>query len=266
MAVEVVAINPSKAGKKTKKGKKKMAGKKKSSKKRKTTKKRRRNPSVKSAARRVGARAKERFLGMNIKGALSNTVPHVAGALAAKWMAKKFPGVDGGSDREDWEWSNYLAGGFGGLLAGFLAENVKRGSGQKVLEGALTLMGYKLFVNEIAYRSEFLTEQFGQDEEEVVYLGEGVDAEEGDLLLGDDGQMYMMGADGYTRPVDERHRMLAAEMARRALAEKAAGGGYGDVLAPPTPTLGDALARSTPTLGGMMDGRRDPYLAMYQPQ
>lgn len=256
MAVEILAItNPGKAGKK--KGKKKgnkMAAKKG---KKKTKKK---NPS--SLARRAGTRAKERFFGMNIKAAFMGAPPRWAGMFAAKWMAKKFPGVEGGGDREDWAWSNYLAGAFGGLLAGFLAENIKRGAGQKVLEGAIDLMGYKLIENEIVYRSDFLTDQFGYDEP-VVMLGQGQDAEPGDLLLGDDGEMYMMGADGYTRPLDERHRQLATLLAQRAAEARPMGG----QLERPG-TLGGELERPG-TLGEMAvyppapERYEDPFMVAY---
>lgn len=251
MAFEVVAINPRSSGKAKKKGSKMPA------KKKKTTKKRRKNPGkAKAVAKRVYSRARETIAGMNIKKALGNTIPHVAGALAAKWTVKKFPGTEGGSDREDWTWGNYLAGGFGGFVAGAIAENIKRGSGQMVLEGALTLLGYKLFINEVAYKNEFLTEQFGQDDEPEVILGD-VDAEPGDLLLGDDGEIYMLGPDGYTRPVGEQHRQLAAEMNRRALAAQA----MGDALQPVGRTLGDDLRPVGRTLGAVPN---DPYARLYE--
>jgi hypothetical protein len=264
MPVEIVAINPSAKRGGKKKGKKPMAGKK--TKKKKETKK---NPSVRSAARAVGRRSKERFLGMNLKGALCSAPPRAIGMFAAKWGAKKFPGVSGGSDREDWAFSNYLAGGATGFLAGFLAENFKKGAGQKVLEGAIDLLVYKMIQNEVIPKNEFLTEQFGDDEmvllgedgEPIVMLGEE-EAEEGDLLLGENGEVYMMGADGYTRPIDESHRLIATELAQRALNARPAMGG---ALARPTPALGGALARPTPALGGDLErstaelGSAQPY-------
>lgn len=266
MAVEVVAINPSKARKKgsTKKGKKSMAKAKKKRKKSGAKKKRRRNPSVKKYARRAGARAKQSFFGMNIWGAANGVVPRGAGMLAAKWMAKKFPGVEGGGDQDNWTWANYLAGGFGGLLAGFIAENLKRGAGQKVLEGAFDLMFYKMLQNEVIPESEFLTDQFGAyDDEPIVMLGEGQQANAGDMLLGDDGQYYMMGQDGYTRPIDESHRQLAAQLAQNALQARPLNGD----LQPPGP-LGGELERPG-TLGEMAvypPSRRrqnDPYVTAY---
>jgi len=264
MAVEIVTINPRSSGKKKpkKKASKKMAEKKK--KKKTTKKKKKKNPSVGGAARAVGSRARSTFGGMKIKKALENTIPHVAGALAAKWAVKKFPGVDGGGDKENWSWGNYLAGGCGSFVAGAIAENVKRGSGQLVLEGGLTLLGYKLFVNEIAVGSEFLEEQFGADDEEegIVLLGDE-EAEEGDLLLGDDGEIYMMGADGYTRPVGEQHRVMAAEMNRRALASRAMGGelerpgALGGELERPG-ALGEMAVYPPPA-----NRRNDPYMTAY---
>ena len=167
MAFEVVAINPGKKARKkstAKKGKKKMAAKKKG-KKKPAKKRKRRNPSVKGAGRAIARRAKTTIAGMNVKKALTNTPAHVLGALAAKWAVKKFPGVEGGGDREDWTWGNYLAGGLGGFVAGAIAENIKRGSGQLMLEGALTLLGYKLAINEVVDKSEWLSEQLGADDE-----------------------------------------------------------------------------------------------------
>jgi hypothetical protein len=289
MAVEVLTINPSRksAKKKPAKGKKKMTTKRKTTKRRKTTRRKRRNPSVKSAARRVARRSRERFFGMNFKGALKGAPARAAGMLACKWAAKKFPGVSGGGDQENWSFANYLAGAAGSVMAGFLAENLKRGTGQRVLEGGLDLLMYKLFMNEAVPNSTFLQEQFGEGEmmflgedgEPIVLLGENGEAwegegvEEGDLLLGDDGEIYMMGADGYTRPIDESHRVMAADLARRSLAARNMGGSLQRPGA-----LGGELERPG-ALGGQLEPpgtmgemavyppsgarRTDPYMMAY---
>jgi hypothetical protein len=258
MAVEVLTINPSK---KKKAGSRKGKAMDKKRKKRTTStaapkrRRRRRNPSIRGAARAVARRGRSTLGGMNIGAALRSTPLRVGGMMAAKWAAKKFPGVTGGGDKDDWAFSNYLAGGVGGFVAGFIAENLKRGSGQKILEGAIDLLAYKILENEVIPKNAFLSEQFGaddeimllgEDDEPIVMLGED-DAEEGDLLLGDDGELYMMGADGYTRPVDESHRILAAELANRALAAQQVSG-YGGPLARPG-TLGGELSRPG-ALGG----------------
>jgi len=274
MAVEIVAINPAKKGGK-KKGRKPMAEKK--TKKKKTTKrKKRKNPSVKGAARAVGRRARGTIGGMNVKAALTGAPIRAMGMLACKWGAKKFPGVEGGGDKDDWSFSNYLAGGGTAFLAGFLAENFKKGSGQRVLEGGIDLLMYKLFENEIVPKNAWLSEQFGEDDEPIVLLGEDEDVEEGDLLLGDDGELYMMGADGYTRPVDERHRIMAAEMANRALAARpvngyggelqrpGALGGYGGELQRPGALGGYSGELQRP--GALGAVARDPYPSAYQNQ
>jgi hypothetical protein len=290
MAVEVVAINPSKKTKTKstakRKGKKAMAGKKR---KKSTTKRRkRRNPSVRKASRAIARRSKERFFGMNIKGALKGAPARAAGMLACKWAAKKFPGVDGGGDQEDWTFKNYLAGGAGSIMAGFIAENLKRGTGQKVLEGGIDLLMYKIFMNEVVPQNTFLSEQFGEDEEivllgedgePIVLLGEGGEewegegVEEGDLLLGEDGEIYMMGADGYTRPVSEQHRALATDYAARSLAARGMGGplmqpgALGGELEPPG-ALGGELERPG-VLGEMAvyppmtQYANDPYMRAY---
>jgi hypothetical protein len=257
MAVEVLTINPT--SKKRKKGTKKgktMAAKKKSKKTTAPKRRRRRNPSVRKTARAIGRRASSRFMGMNIMGALRGAPPRAAGMLAAKWAAKKFPGMEGGGEGDNWTFKNYLGGGIGALLAGFIAENFKRGTGQKVLEGGIDLLMYKIFMNEVVPQNSFLSNQFGADEivsmlgeddEPIVMLGEGEDdLDAGDMLLGDDGEIYMMGEDGYTRPISENHRMLAAEMANRALEAN-----YAGALERPG-TLGGALERPG-TLGGALE-------------
>lgn len=183
--------------------------------------------------------------------------------LAAKWAAKKFPGMEGGADTDNWTFKNYLAGGAGALIAGFIAENFKKGVGQKVLEGGIDLLMYKIFMNEVVPQNTFLTEQFGaedeivllgEDDEPVVLLGEDDDDEidEGDLLLGDDGELYMMGADGYTRPVDESHRILAAEMANRALNARPVNGYGGELMRPGALGFAGELERPG-TLGGELE-------------
>ena len=234
--MEVLAINPTKkkktGGKPKKsaapktKGKKTMAKKKK---KRATTKKRKRNPSVKSVARSAGRRARATIGGMKIGNALRNTVPHVAGMMAAQWGAKKFSD-GGGANDPNWEFKNYLIGGASAFGAGMIAENIRKGSGQKVLEGGLALLAYKVLVNEVAPQNDWMMEQFGQDEFEIMGQGDeyeaifGADPDEyeaifgandeyteGDAYLADDGETYILGSDGRWYPVSESHRQISQD-------------------------------------------------------
>lgn len=217
---------------------------KKRKKKRATTKRRRRrNPSARSITRRVGSRARATIGGMNIGGALRNTVPHVCGMMAAQWGAKKFSD-GGGANDPNWEFKNYLIGGASAFGAGMIAENIKRGSGQKVLEGGLALLAYKVLVNEVAPQNEWFMEQFGQDEFEIMgqedeyeaifgadydpfiygqadeyeaIFGGDNEYTEGDAYLADDGETYILGADGRWYPVSESHRIpddLSGELER----------------------------------------------------
>ena len=161
-------------------------------KKRASTKKRKRNPSARSVARSAGRRARA-------------------------------------ANDPNWEFKNYLIGGASAFGAGMIAENIKRGTGQKVLEGGLALLAYKVLVNEVAPQNEWMAEQFGEDEFEM--MGEGDDYEaifgagdeyeaifgeddeytEGDAYLGDDGETYILGGDGRWYPVSERHRQISAD-------------------------------------------------------
>ena len=280
MTNEIVAINPKKkkGGKKKKPAptkKDKTMAKKKRKKSKAITKRRKSNPSPKKLARRAGRRARMTLGGMKIGTALANTIPHVGGMMAAQWGAKKFS-EGGGANDPNWEFRNYLTGGAAAFAAGFLAENLRRGYGQKVLEGGLALLGYKLLVNEVAPQSEWMMEQFGEEDEfeavfgqddEFIMMGEteedefeavfGEDDEytEGDAYLADDGETYVMGQDGRWYPVSESHRqisedeedeMLGGELVRpgRLGGELVRPGRLGEEAVYPPPGGGDPFQRA----------------------
>jgi hypothetical protein len=100
-----------------------------------------------------------------------------------------------------------------------IAENIKRGTGQKVLEGGLALLAYKVLVNEVAPQNEWFQEQFGADEFEMLgadddyeaIFGADDDYTEGDAYLADDGETYILGTDGRWYPVSEQHRQISAD-------------------------------------------------------
>jgi hypothetical protein len=183
---------------------------------RKTVRRRRRtNPSKSMRVRRAARSIGKTILGMNIKAALGNVPPAVLGMVAAKWASKRFS--EGGAsetDPESWTWSSYLKGAIGALAGGFIAQSLRAGWGQKVLEGGLNLMVYKLVQNELVPRSEWAQAQFGeQDSAAIQYDSEG--------------RPYFLGSNGQWYPADERHRLPEAAM-------------LGDELLPPG-RLGDEL-------------------------
>lgn len=157
------------------------------------SRKTRRNPSASPARRTYGraiSRAKQTFSGLNVRGALTNLPLTLVGMFASKWAAKRFG--EGGAietDNESWGWANYLKGAVGGVAAAFLMQNFRPGSGQKVLEGALSLMAYQIVQRELIPQSEWATNQFG---------AETVDAqtyEPGDVDTDAQGTAYMLGED-----------------------------------------------------------------------
>jgi len=247
----IIALNPSKKGKKKKKpAKKKPAANKKpaalkkhtrgkSMAKGKKKKSKRRNPSVKSRAkslaRRGGSYAKSTIAGINMTAAVKNTFPQLLGAVATKFAAKKF--ADGGAESDNWTWKNYAFGALGGFVAAFImsAALKKRGAAQKVFEGSLLLLGYKIFTNEIAPKNDTLEEWFGEaDEDFDPYDGVG---DPGDIWTGSEID-YVKGADGAWRPAGEAHRLPQGQQR-----------GMGDVLVTPDPRFGDVLVDTNPYYG-----------------
>lgn len=158
---------------------------------------RRRNPTsrrVTSAASRV----RSTVAGMNIRSALRGLPPTMVGMFAAKWAAKRFGSEASETDPESWTWASYLKGAAGAFVAGFLAQNLRAGWGQKVLEGGMSLMAYKLIENELIPKSEWAQAQFGEDE---TYFPEEY------VQTDDQGTPYLLGQNGQWMPVDERHRL-----------------------------------------------------------
>jgi hypothetical protein len=181
--------------------------------------------------------------GLNIKQALKDTPALLVGMFAAKWAAKRWGTTNPATeiDPAGWNWGSYLKGGLGAVLAGIAGNMIKRGSGQKILEGGINLMLYKAVQNELIVNSPWALAQFGAESdytpseysgygEEYEGYGEeyeGDDYQPGDRIQGEDGQQYMLGQDGEWR---------------------AAGYGYGDELAPVT-SLGGSVLEPVGRLG-----------------
>ena len=281
----ITAINPRKKKTrktgKAKKGARKMATKKKKRSPKTRTKtivkyRTRKNPTrARRAARAAGSYAKQTIMGVNVTGALKSTVPLILGALACKFAAKKF--TDGGADNENWTWKNYAFGLLGGMVAAFAAQalfKTKTGTTQKILEGALLLTAYKIFINEIVPTNSSMEEWFGEDDEALpdmsgAYAGLGAGEEMGpsaflpgatagvmgDIWQGND-ENYVQGPDGAWRPVGEGHREPVNVM------------GETEVLQPVTPTMGrdedylgetEVLQRVNPTMGATHDPEERMY-------
>lgn len=218
-------------------------------KKRKTTRRRRktyrRNPSprrrtrARRAVRRYASKAGGILKGMNIKSALTNSMPLVVGMFAAKFAAKRFGDMNATeADPETWGWSSYLKGAAGAVVAGFIGQSVKPGSGQKILEGGLALMIYKLAQNKLIQPSETMSKWFGAEDEDEdyvpsEYLGYGQEDE-----YTDETGTYMLGQGGAWMPADERHRLPEYSGMGDQLVTP---GRLGDDLTPPG-RLGDAYS------------------------
>lgn len=191
----------------------------------KTTKRRRRNPSrARRAGTAVSRRASSSLAGLNFKGAIKNVPMNAIGMFAAKWAAKKFGSAATETDPSTWDYASYLKGAAGAAIAGFLANMLRRGSGQKVLEGGLSLMAYKLIQNELIPNSPFWTGQLGA----VRVPGTIEENAEGEpYILGEDNEWYPLeGEDDY--------RMMPGSYSE-----------YSDALVPPGP-LGEALVPPGP--------------------
>lgn len=209
-------------------------------------------PKKKRTIRRVARGIGQNIMGINVVGALKNSIPITGGMLAAKFAAKQF--ADGGAEGDNWTWQNYGMGLLGGFVAAAATQAVfraPRATGQKVMEGAISLMLYKGFVNEIAPMNERLDAWFSGDEEGKYptnnYLGQDEGwAEIGDVWQGEDAD-YMQGEDAHWRPINENHRLPATTM--------------GDELVPVDPTMGfgDELVPVDPTMGSAAYEWDDAY-------
>ena len=208
---EILMINPVKRRKPPKakpaKGKKPMAKKRRKRAARraapaaqKTTTRRRRSYRKNPAPRRKGrARAAAGRLigGLNFKEALKTALPFGIGMFAAKFAAKRFGSTGSETDPASWTWRTYLQAGAGAAVAGIAVNMVRPGMGQKVFQGGLALVLYKLIQNELVTKNEKAVEYFG-------YNGMG---QNDGLLLDLNGDPYMMGPAGEEMPLDESHRM-----------------------------------------------------------
>lgn len=176
---------------------------------------RRSNPSRRRAmVRRAASSVRKTIGGMNIRQSLKDIPPTMIGMFAAKAAAKLWGSDATETDPGSWTWASYLKGAIGAFVAGFVAQNIRPGWGQKVLNGGISLMAYKVIENELVPRSEFAQKWFGAEDENY-FPSEYVQTDQ-------TGTPYLLGQGNQWYPVDERHRLM------------------GDVLEPPG-RLGDML-------------------------
>lgn len=165
------------------------------------------NPGRGKRVRRYARKAGGRLLaGLNVKSAIHDGVPMLLGMFAAKLGARKF-GNGTETDPTSWTWGTYLKAGAGAFVGALAANMVKPGMGQRVLNGGLAYVLFKLVENELVSKSEKAQEWFGQSEDALEgygYLG----ADDPNVLqLDGEGTPWMMSDNGQMLPLDERHRM-----------------------------------------------------------
>jgi hypothetical protein len=137
--------------------------------------------------------------GLNFKKVFYDMGYFQAGMFSAKWAAKRFGGGASETDNASWTWRSYIQGGLGATVAAFLMQAIKKGGGQKVLEGGLNLMLYEMIQRELIPGSEWATGQFGQYYDGVEDYG----YQPGEIETDDSGRTYMLGEDNQWRELPE---------------------------------------------------------------
>jgi len=168
------------------------------------------NPPKKRSYARRAAAAAGRGAGWLGLGAVARSIlPMLAGAVAAKIVAKKF---GSGADEDKgggWDWKDYLIGGLGVVGASLLSRTLMRSSpatSQKILEGGFLILAYKILTQEIAPMSPTVKGWLGEANETGAEAGYQV----GDLAEGADGEVYVLGQDYRWRPADSNNRAISA--------------------------------------------------------
>ena len=200
----------------------------------------------------VKYRTKQTVLGgINVTNVAKDIFPLWIGAMICKFTARRF--VSGGEDQTtDWSWKNYGLGVVGTLGAALLSAAVFKGKGriaQNILAGGLLLTLYKLFMNEVVYKSQWMTSWFGQEEDIYPDMSGYTDPDEDEIdegdLYQDQDQTYAYGQDLRYRPVNEMHRSPAV----------APQVSMGVDIEPRDPTFGVDIEPRDPTFGATLEDR-----------
>jgi len=202
---------------------------------------------------------------------------NLAGMMLAQFCSKKFGGDSPGGSKDNWSKRNYLFALLGGFAGAALADMIKKGSGKNVLQGALALVGYQVFVNEIAPQNAFLQSNFGEDEALLGYgYGYGYGEEEGlhpdyqgfggydvgDTYQDDAGTEYVLGSNGYWSPTDDSNRLLTGDDSELLADDSELLAGYGEDLVAPGRLGGYGEDLVAPGRLGSY-GADDPYQQIY---
>jgi len=158
----------------------------------------RRNPSTRRRrVRRYAKRAGSRMTsGMSVKRALKNVAMMQIGMFAAKAAALiKTDATE--INPVGWDWRAYVQGGLGGAAAALAVNAIKPGTGQRILEGSLAYLGFKLIENELVQKNATAMKYLGADDDE-------------EMVLDLEGTPYM-NSYGQALPLDESHRMQLPE-------------------------------------------------------
>lgn len=205
-------------------------------KRRKTTRRKRvirRNPSRRTA-RRIVRRAGSGFRGINVKTALHSVPLRVLGMFIAKWAAKRGMPNALEADPSTWNGMTYLKGGLGAYAGAVVANMIKPGTGQRILEGGITLLIYKAVQNHLIPKNNWLTGQFG-------FGAEGGGYAPGQVEVNSEGEPFIMGQDGQWQPMDDTPGLMGfsdygeddwTTLGQNAL-EPPGPLGFADVLEPP---------------------------------
>jgi hypothetical protein len=102
----------------------------------------------------------------------------------AKWFAKRGSPAALEADPSTWNGMTYLKGAGGTAIGAYLANMVRPGWGQKVLEGGLGLLMYKAVQNHLIPKSSFAMGQLGAS------------YQPGDVEVNAQGEPFILGADG----------------------------------------------------------------------
>lgn len=185
--------------------------------------------------------------GTVIPGAAKSMLPMMGGALLTKVAQKKFG--DGTHESDNWTWKDYLAG-FGGAFGGSLLARYALGASaktqQKILEGGLLVLAFKLVTQELVPMSTAAEEWLGEDGN-VYYPGdEYIDAEGNRWMLGENREWYTYDPQaGQWKPAQQMGDVVVPP------------GRLGGVVVPPG-KLGGLPEPSTPFAG--LPKRDNPFM------
>lgn len=180
----------------------------------------RRNPSPRRKA--ITRRVRTGITGLNFKNSLKNAPILAIGMFVTKFAAKRGGGALE-DDRASWTGMSYVKGGVGSVAGAFIANMIKPGLGQKILDGSFAFLMYKAIQNHIVPKNDFLMNQFGFGQ------GESTMYSPGDVATNEAGEPFILGQDGQSWiPLDEGGE---EDMPELAMGEDYYD--YGDVLEPP---------------------------------